>query len=339
MYEIFDKPMSSEDGNQDILNSCDKDSTFNSNPTVKQKNTCKKLLRNLLLCNDPNSFVFMKCCNDLYIWLYFEIKKYRLSNNIIKNIFTLPNLENDRVPKPNYCLYFSFNDNLHKPEDLIKLRIFNDNIDKFHNLLNNTDNSRNCFFKMYFYECVNTYIYLNGQFCSEGRQDIANNKDNCKIVRDFSTLYTSFYQVASMKGYELPYLYSSNPYNVISCTIEGTNNESSSTASNNSNKSISRTVPTAIGLILFVLKNINNIEQKYMCYIFLSNNNIITHVFFFFPYKFTPVGTMFKSNKKKHTNVFNNIDEEIEKELFYPRSKNGIINSSLPRYSVAYEPV
>ncbi|KMZ89721.1 hypothetical protein PVMG_04551 [Plasmodium vivax Mauritania I] len=239
--------MSSEDENQDILNSCDNDSTFNSKPTIEQKNTCKKLLRNLLLCNDSNSVEFMKCCRNLYVWLYFEIKNYTLSNDIIQNIFKLPNLRIKQVARPKYCPYFSFNDNLHKPGELIKLRIFNDNIDKFHNLLNNTEYSRNCFFKKYFYECVNTYIDLNGQFCSEERKDITNNKDTCDILREFSTLYAPFLQKANNNGYELPNLFSSNKYDVFSCTLEETKEESSSTASNNSNKSKSHTVPTAIG--------------------------------------------------------------------------------------------
>ncbi|CAG9474676.1 unnamed protein product [Plasmodium vivax] len=314
MYEIFDKPMSSEDGNLDILKSCDKDSTFNANPTIQKKETCKKLLRNLLLCKGLNSGNFIKCCSDLYVWLYFEIKKYNLSNNIIKNIFKLPNLKNDRVPKPNYCLYFSFNDNLHKPEELIKLRIFNDNIEKFHNLLNNTDVSKNCFFKRYFHECVNTYIDLNGQICSEEKKGIAINEGTCEILGMFSTLYPSFLHVAKSKGYELPDLYSSKPYEVVSCTSEETKVESSSTDSNNSNKSISRTVPTAIGTMAAI--------PPFLALI----------------YRFTPVGTMFRSKNKKDINVFNNIDEEIEKELYYPIHENSTINSSPPKYNVTYGP-
>ncbi|SCA81825.1 VIR protein [Plasmodium vivax] len=315
MYDTLDKDVSNEDGNQDILSSCDRENAFNANPTIEEKNTCKKLLRNLFSCNDPNSVKFMKCCSDLYIWLYFEIKKYSLSNDIIKNIFKLTNLRKDQVPKPKYCDYFSFNDNLHKPEELIKLRIFNDNIDKFQNLLINTDYSKNCFFKRYFYECVNTYIDLNGQFCSEDKKDISSNKDTCKILRDFSFLYTTFRQMANSKGYELPDLYSSKPYHVVSCTSEVTNLESSSTDSNNSDKSIQRSVPTAIGTMAAI--------PPFLALI----------------YRFTPVGTMFRSKNKKSVNVFNHLDEEIEKDLFYPRSKNGIMNSSNERYSVAYEPV
>ncbi|KMZ83236.1 hypothetical protein PVBG_05206 [Plasmodium vivax Brazil I] len=247
MYDTLDKDVSNEDGNQDILNLCERDNAFNTNPTTEEKNTCKKLLRNSFSCIDPNSVKFMKCCSDLYVWLYFEIKKYSLSNDIIKKIFKLPNLIEDQVPKPNYCPYFSFNDNLHKPDELLKVRVFNDNVEKFHNLLNNTEYSRNCFFKKYFYECVNTYIDLNGQFCSEERKDITNNKDTCDILREFSTLYAPFLQKANNNGYELPNLFSSNKYDVVSCTLEETKEESSSTASNNSNKSKSHTVPTAIG--------------------------------------------------------------------------------------------
>ncbi|KMZ77044.1 hypothetical protein PVIIG_06222 [Plasmodium vivax India VII] len=295
MYDTLDKDVSNEDGNQDILSSCDRENAFNANPTIEKRKTCKKLLRNLLLCKGLNSGNFIKCCSDLYVWLYFEIKKYKLSNDNIKNIFTIPNLRGYQVTKPHCCPYFSFNDNLHKPDELLKVRVFNDNVEKFHNLLNNTEYSRNCFFKRYFYECVNTYIDLNGQFCSEDKKDISSNKDTCKILRDFSSLYTTFRQMANSKGYELTDLYSSKPYHVVSCTSEVTNLESSSTASKNSDKSIQ--------------------------------------------HSFTPVGTMFRSKNKKSVNVFNHLDEEIEKELFYPRSKNGIINSSNARYSVAYEPV
>ncbi|KMZ99292.1 hypothetical protein PVNG_02175 [Plasmodium vivax North Korean] len=304
--------MSSEDENQDILNSCDNDSTFNSKPTIEQKNTCKKLLRNLLLCNDSNSVEFMKCCRNLYVWLYFEIKNYTLSNDIIQNIFKLPNLRIKQVARPKYCPYFSFNDNLHKPGELIKLRIFNDNIDKFHNLLNNTDDSKNCFFKRYFYECVNTYIDLNGQFCSEGRKYSTNNKDTCDILSEFSTLYPSFLQKANIKGYELPTLFSSNSYDVVSCTSEETNQESSSTAANNSDKSIQHSVPTAIVrklltfLAFYIIKS-TSYEQstKY----FISNLKYIIY--------FTKVWTTYEAfdeNVEDYKNSYDTLCDFILKE-------------------------
>ncbi|SCO65474.1 Plasmodium vivax Vir protein, putative [Plasmodium vivax] len=53
-------------------------------------------------------------------------------------------------------------------------------------------------------------------------------------------------------------------------------------------------------------------------------------------YKFTPVGSMFRSKNNRNINLLNNLDDEIEKELFYPNHKTAITNSSLKIYNVAY---
>ncbi|GAB69733.1 hypothetical protein PCYB_004820 [Plasmodium cynomolgi strain B] len=247
-YDTFNNPVSNEDVNVNILNLCDNYNTFTTNLTLEQKHTCKKLLRNLLLCNDPQIVHPIKCCSILNFWLYFEMKKYRLSNGIINEIFELSYESINAEHKNKYCApYDSSNEKLYKSEELIKLGIFIVNEDEFKILLNNKDYLKNCIFKRYFYECVNTYINLNGQSCPEEIKDITYNEDICSILANFRASYQSFLNEAKSKGYELPYLTSPNPYVVDSCTWKETNIESSSTVSNNLNKSISRSVPTAIG--------------------------------------------------------------------------------------------
>ncbi|GAB69885.1 hypothetical protein PCYB_006340 [Plasmodium cynomolgi strain B] len=168
-YDTFDNPVSNKDVNVDILNLCDEYKTFNSNLTPEQKDTCKKLLRNLFLCNDTKKVNPIKCCSALNFWLYFEIKKYSFSKDIIEMIYDLPYGRENNVANYGYCPPYNLsNDNLDKTEELLKLSIFIVNIDEFQNLLNSyTDNFKKCFLKKYFYECVNTYNVLKEQYCSE----------------------------------------------------------------------------------------------------------------------------------------------------------------------------
>ncbi|GAB69798.1 hypothetical protein PCYB_005470, partial [Plasmodium cynomolgi strain B] len=241
-YDILDQ---SVDKNIDILNLCDETTKFINDVEII---VCKKILRKLFLCNDPNNNDSIKCCNDLHFWFYFKNKKYSLSNGIIKKIFELPNKSVNNQLKKEYCspdmpLFVNF----HKPEELIKLIIFNENKDKFLNLLNNMDYSKKCSFKRYFYDCVNTYHDLNEQYCSKEKRDLDSNKGTCEILDSFIDLYNPFFQVAKSGGYVLPNLSSSKSNDAFSCTPVETKLESFSTAFNNSDKLTTHSIPTAIG--------------------------------------------------------------------------------------------
>ncbi|VVA00365.1 PIR protein, partial [Plasmodium vivax] len=94
--------------------------------------------------NNANE-VLLNYCNILYIWLYFEIEKNKLIAKIINKIFqeTITGIQQKNLKKF-FCPYFSYNENLREPEKLMKLRIFNDNIETIKNILNNIDALNKC---------------------------------------------------------------------------------------------------------------------------------------------------------------------------------------------------
>ncbi|CAG9474556.1 unnamed protein product [Plasmodium vivax] len=53
--------------------------------------------------------------------------------------------------------------------------------------------------------------------------------------------------------------------------------------------------------------------------------------------KFTPIRKVFLSKNKKGTRAFNNLDQEIENELFH--HKYGDTNATQMKYNVSYSPV
>ncbi|CAI7724301.1 hypothetical protein PVPAM_000042600, partial [Plasmodium vivax] len=192
LYDKLDQLVDENDKNKDILNLCDIYDTFNADLTTEKKNTCKKLLRNLFLCSDLNSNNFINCCSNLYVWLYFEIKKSGISNDIVQKIFELPKFREKGVIKYIYCPYDTFNDEKHDPEDLLKLSIFNNNADTFQSMLKDSEKSKDCHLKKYVYECVNIYNKINDTNSFPYDCNTSQHKNACEIIKVFNSLYMSY---------------------------------------------------------------------------------------------------------------------------------------------------
>ncbi|KMZ99266.1 hypothetical protein PVNG_02149 [Plasmodium vivax North Korean] len=193
MYDKFAEPLSVEDNNHHS-SACNRLPIYNDGRVDEHKNACKVLLRNSILLYDKDyeNEVFIKYCDILYIWLYFEIKKNMLSPSIINKIFdgSIQKVSSTGQKKP--CTYFSFNENLHQPEKLMKLRIFNDNIKTLTNILNNINESNNCSCLKYVYDCIKIYKDMYRDYCSgEKKTQNLKNINTCKIVDDFGTKYSS----------------------------------------------------------------------------------------------------------------------------------------------------
>ncbi|KMZ77035.1 hypothetical protein PVIIG_05232 [Plasmodium vivax India VII] len=222
LYDRLDQPVDASQPNQEILNLCDKYHTFYVSFTTQQKSICKKLLRNLFLCNSFSRDEFTNCSSNIYVWLYFEINKSRIADHIIKNIFELPNSRRNGGPKYNCCPYFSFHDNIHNPENLMKLRIFNDNVHSFRNMLKGPIKSYDCSLIRYIYKCILIYRDMNSKYCSGTKDTKEENKNSCDIIHKFKNFYTLYISNNNETTHKFPELTSGTFLNNIDgCSLEG----------------------------------------------------------------------------------------------------------------------
>ncbi|SCA81954.1 hypothetical protein, conserved, partial [Plasmodium vivax] len=214
LYDDLDQSVVENHPNKDIINLCDNYDTFNVTFNQHQKSICKKILRNLFLCNSSNTDNFTNCCSNIYVWLNFELNKSKIANYIIENIFKLPKSRGN-VGSIYYCPYFSFHDNMHNPENLMKLRIFNDNIDTFQNMLKDVQKSNDCSLKIFVYKCIEIYRDMYPKYCSNGKDREKKNKNSCEIINNFNTLYSSYINKENGTIHNFPELSSTTITNVI----------------------------------------------------------------------------------------------------------------------------
>ncbi|KMZ89774.1 hypothetical protein PVMG_04604 [Plasmodium vivax Mauritania I] len=233
-----------------ILSKCDTANMLSSDVKGVYKQICKKITRNLLLLaeNDYKGEELYKCCNILYIWLYFEIINKELSDDIVKIIFDESNkLINSKLHKIP-CPYFSFKKKLHEPEDLIELRIFRDNIETIKEiLLKESYNDRYCSYQRYVNSCFNKYKPIKENYCTLEKDKETNNIDTCKELTQFESHYSFLTQESNIKG-KIPSLDSpiNTTINIESCRLNEIEETSTTFADDQSSSTIQRSVNTVI---------------------------------------------------------------------------------------------
>ncbi|KMZ99287.1 hypothetical protein PVNG_02170 [Plasmodium vivax North Korean] len=246
MYDKFAEPLNEEDNIQDS-NACSGVKIYEGDNVEEHKNTCKAILRNSFSLYNENyaNEVLLNYCNILYIWLYFEIEKNKLIAKIINKIFqeTITAIQQNNVKKF-FCPYFSFSEKLHKPEKLMKLRIFNDNIETLEKILDNINELNNCSCLKYVYECINIYKDMHKDYCFGGKKKNPENLNTCNIVDEFRTKYNLYIYEIKNEIYKLPYLSDINDMSkatsthIAHCSLDGERQDSNY---NNGNQSESYT--------------------------------------------------------------------------------------------------
>ncbi|KMZ99332.1 hypothetical protein PVNG_02215 [Plasmodium vivax North Korean] len=270
LYNKLDETVVENDENKEILKLCDNAATFDTNLRDVEKIVCKKLLNNLLqLKNDKYDDDFKKLCSNLYVWLYFKINKPRISNDIIKKIFELPNSTEYIQRKYNYCPYFSFNDKIRNPESIMKLRIFNDNSDTFQSMLKDRNKLKDCDLRKYVYECIKIYQEMNRTYILSGDCSSSQHKNACDIINEFKQLYSSFIYNRNEILHKFPELSSYTSTNIIDgCPSPENTADSTSGEPSQTGTSTRGVVSPALGVMagippfLALIYNVNIIFTK-----------------------------------------------------------------------------
>ncbi|CAG9474544.1 unnamed protein product [Plasmodium vivax] len=312
----FDKDLEESEVNQ-ISSLCNEVIAYRGHNIENHKNVCKKLLRNLKLlhseCNNTDDFV--KYCNNINNWLYYEIKQFKLVDSIINDIF---DKSVEIVPKSSRkidCSYFSFNEGLLETDSLARLRIFNNNSDNIKDILEKKCDSALCSCREFIHKFVNLYKSMNIKYCSDEKKNSPTYKGTCEIVNEFNKLYISFIYNMLGSKYEFPDL-SSNmiTYSIYGCQSDVTDTGSAlPEQSKQSDRSIAQNASHALAAMAGI--------PPFLAII----------------YKFTPVRKFLLSKNKKGSREFNNLEQEIENELFH--HKYGDTNASQMKFNVSYSPV
>ncbi|CAG9474575.1 unnamed protein product [Plasmodium vivax] len=321
MYDTFAETLNDED-NRKHSNACNRLSIYKNDLVEEHKNACKVLLRNSILLYDKNyeNEVFIKYCDILYIWLYFDTKNNKLYPSIIDQIFkgSIQKVSGSTQKKP--CPYFSFNENLHEPENLMILRLFNDNIETLKKILNNINESNNCSCLKYVYDCIKIYKDMYRDYCSgEKKTQNLKNINTCKIVDDFGTKYSSniydrYYAIYKLRSLsDINDMSKATSTYIADCSLDGKrqnfyyNNDNQLDSYTQSN--VTKVLGSTIGISSFLAIS----------------------------FKYTPLRRIFNFRNNTQT-VRNELNEEKVNEL-YKGSDTWNSNSNDPKYNIGYNSV
>ncbi|KMZ95728.1 hypothetical protein PVMG_05327 [Plasmodium vivax Mauritania I] len=305
LYDELDKPLIEDAKYQGILNSCDSAPFLKNDLTGVYKNFCKKLSINMLLLADRDykGDELIKYCDIFYIWMYFEINKYSIPNEITNELFKASTrvVTSKRSKTP--CPYLNFNEKIHEPTKLMKLHIFNNNVYTLQSMLKSAIESDECSLKRYVYKCIEIYRDMYSKYCSNGDDKKEGNQNSCEIINKFNTLYSSYINKKYGILHDFPELSSTIALNVIDgCPLEESESNPIPDKSQQGTP-ITRGVSTALSSM------------------------------------FTPVRNMFRFGNKKHNIITSDFDKNMENELFHAIKEDSIIKDIQPKYNIGYEPI
>ncbi|CAG9474537.1 unnamed protein product [Plasmodium vivax] len=311
LYEEFNKSADNHEKEQDMISICQTHATNENSGKDTYNKLCMKLLKNLLLLTkySENIGIYSKRCNDLYNWLYYEMKPYKLPDNIVPSIFDRSDTLISETNKKNLCPYDLYNKDHYKDEKIIELNIFRDNIVTLREILKNKNSDHYCPCIKYVKNCVKTYKNLDNTYCSRENIQKLDNKEFCKELNKFTTYYGYLTDVPSIIN-EIPSLSLDIDTYKNKCLSDNDISQLGSATDERLGNSTSVAASTVVGAMVGIPP------------------------FLALMYKFTPFGQLIRSRYGR--GIANNMREN---ELFYPTTENMNNSSDHTRYNVLYGPV
>ncbi|KMZ88600.1 hypothetical protein PVBG_04809 [Plasmodium vivax Brazil I] len=251
LYEEFNQSVDSHDRRSDIISLCNEHATVESSVKETYKELCMKLLKNLfLLTRYSNDYgMYNKRCNDLYNWLYHEMKPHNPPDNIVPNIFDRSNSLMQGTDKQNLCLYSSYNKDEYKDEKIIELNIFGDNIEKLLDILKNRSHNHYCPCIKYVKNCVETYKNLNKNYCTDTKEQTRDKVKFCNKLNKFTIYYGYLTDVSTIIS-EIPSLSLDIDTYTNKCLSDKAISQSSSATDKSLGNSTSFAASTVVGAMV-----------------------------------------------------------------------------------------
>ncbi|CAG9474569.1 unnamed protein product [Plasmodium vivax] len=340
LYEEFNKTIDNKDHHKsNYVEMCKVILEQVDNKKERYKDLCIKLIRNLGpfdFKNNEDKYNSERCKN-INSWLYYVTKDYNVPQHVITYIFNQSNNIIGEENKEHYCINSFYKDIYNNPDDIIKL--INLEVYKYDilNILKNNKDNNHCSCRKFIVECSNIYEKVNNINCTGLTGDDSKKSNTCSKLQGFNTFYKTNISTNVELQQKLPSLYDAEKEHITICPSDigkqkqelkavqrqergsGLGQEAQSKDSMDSAQQSGSTIP------------LNGTA--------LVGTRIGIPPFLALMYKFTPVGTWFRSQNPKSTDVFQNLYEAMEKEFYNPRHENAIMNSSQARYNVAYEQI
>ncbi|KMZ89696.1 hypothetical protein PVMG_04526 [Plasmodium vivax Mauritania I] len=248
LYHSFDKSV--EGDYKDVYDGyCKRVTNSLGQDKVNYYDICMKLIRNL----DPSSKVSEKKishshrCFNVNNWLYNSIEKKYLNNkHIISWIFDLSRTIRSEIE--NYkCSYYSYDENYEDPINIIRLRIFDDNIDVIERTLKSDDQKNNTLCQNYVCECVNIYQKMNDLYCSESNAQHGKRKNTCDMLKALKTPYDTLLSRNTEIKKKIPSLEATKEELLAKCPSIQANHKLSVSVDGHSGSPTSSKIPATIG--------------------------------------------------------------------------------------------
>ncbi|VUZ99423.1 PIR protein [Plasmodium vivax] len=304
------------------------------------KDVFKKISRNLSLFLKKDTKISKEdYCRFLYQWIYHTQKKYDINKYYISVFYQAVHDSIMSAGEIKSCPFYSYDKDYENSINIIKLQNFYNNIDTIAEVLMNKSlpqekDSHYCYALRYANECVKIYRNMHERFCSGNKYSITKNQKTCSELGTFSSIYTNYLYNEGDINTKIPNLTSSeNEKHFLCPSDELPTTEELKQGAGPALGMGTESGPGHSSVSVGVEQQNNAIK--------LNSTAVVGTMagippFLALIYKFTPVGTLFRSKNKKSINAFNHLDEEIERELIYRRLENGTINSSPQKYNVAY---
>ncbi|CAI7720788.1 Plasmodium vivax Vir protein, putative [Plasmodium vivax] len=307
----------------------------------KNKDIYEKLMRNLsLVLNKRNHKMNINdYCRFLNQWVYHSKQKNNISEFSLGVFY--PGAHENIVKNGgiNRCSYYPYDTKFEEPLDIIKLENFREDISIIKSILENENDSfTSC--QKYVCECFKIYKKLYQKYCQYVSEADKKRKSTCDQLRTFNTSYMSFLFNRGMND-KVPSLDDAGNVPFPVCN-ESESESVTETALPVGEKSKLESQPGPEAAPGQSGRSVSADESEKVKP--FNTFTIVSTVagippFLALIYKFTPVGTWFRSKNKNSANILYNTDKEIENELFYHSHKNAIINPGNASYNVAYGPV
>ncbi|KMZ88547.1 hypothetical protein PVBG_04756 [Plasmodium vivax Brazil I] len=174
----------------------------------KYEHFCMKLIRNLGHRSNNKDFLkhTSERCNNLNIWIYNSMKKHGIPENIITKCFEDYNGFMRGIRTDPRCSYYSYDTNYNEPINIIKLNIFESNMDIIHNKLDRAYDSVNLPLQMYICECIDIFKKMYKKYCPKMDADSEKRKRTCNMLELIKTTYNLFISGKLYQNNKMPSL-------------------------------------------------------------------------------------------------------------------------------------
>ncbi|SCO65448.1 hypothetical protein, conserved [Plasmodium vivax] len=168
---------------------------------TEYKHFCRKLIRNIWLMSEKTQEEMAQSvrlnrdmtknerCTNLNKWIYYYLKKVRVPEKMIEQIFLTTNKLIQIFPHYHHCQYESINNLFIKPQYMVKLSFFGDNLLTILEILRDKHNPHYDACVKYIRECANTYKKMKIDHCNGYDEKNIKYVKTCAELRDFKDTY------------------------------------------------------------------------------------------------------------------------------------------------------